>query len=128
MGQVNIDKLAYSIADDILKPKAKIKRKPGRPKKDPLKAEKEQETKEIREPEKEINMFASRVIPVEVRNAIEEKMEIYDKTIKSYEQEIDTLRDRIKGVERKYIVLANYISGSKGPSCEEAAAEEIGKE
>lgn len=131
--QEEIDKIAEAAADDIF---PRVKKRPGRPKKsaeaadgkimikpannkmtvtekDPITPKSEDVVSDPGEPEKELNTFTTRILPIEVRNAIEEKMEIYEKTIKSYEDEIGTLRDRIKTTEGKYLVLANYLTGAK---------------
>lgn len=116
--QEEIDKIAEAAADDIF---PRVKKRPGRPKKSAEAADGKFTVKPAKsetvvpdpgEPENELNTFTTRVLPIEVRNAIEEKMEVYEKTIKSYEQEIDILKDRIKSTEGKYIVLANYLTGA----------------
>lgn len=135
--QEEIDKIAEAAADDIF---PRVKKRPGRPKKsaeaadgkimikpannkmtvpekDPITPKSEGVVSDYGEPE--LNTFTTRILPIEVRNAIEEKMEIYEKTIKSYEQEINTLKDRIKSTEGKYIVLANYLTGARSNAHDE---------
>lgn len=127
--QEEIDKIAEAAADDIF---PRVKKRPGRPKKSEAAADgkftvkpaekaepKQDPVGDPGEPAKELNTFTTRILPIEVRNAIEEKMEIYEKTIKSYEQEIDTLKDRIKSTEGKYIVLANYLTGARSNAHDE---------
>ena len=53
-----------------------------------------------------------RVLPIEVRSAIEDKMEVYERSISSYEAEIKRIQESIKTVEAKYTVLANFLKGA----------------
>ena len=127
--QQEIDEIAKATVEDVM---PRVKKRPGRPKKSeaaadgkfkvkPAESKKDPEPEKVEvvpeespeEPQKDLNTFTTRILPIEVRNAIEEKMEIYEKTIKSYEDEIGTLKDRIKTTEGKYLVLANYLTGAK---------------
>lgn len=133
--QQEIDEIAKATVEDVM---PRVKKRPGRPKKSeaaadskfkvkPAESKKDPEPEKAEEvpeenpaePSKDLNTFTTRILPIEVRNAIEEKMEIYEKTIKSYEQEIDTLKDRIKSTEGKYIVLANYLTGARSNAHDE---------
>ena len=44
--------------------------------------------------------------------AIEDKMEVYERSIASYEADIRRIQEAIKTVESKYTVLANFIKGA----------------
>lgn len=104
--QKELDEIAQEAADDIYAPKKK-----GRKKKSETAAADPVEEKEPEKDEK-LNLFTMRVLPIEVRQAIEDKMEVYERSIASYEADIKRIQDQIKTVESKYTVLANYIKGA----------------
>ena len=101
-----LDEIAQEAADDIFAPK-----KRGRKKKDETAAADPVEEKAPEKDEK-LNMFTTRTLPIEVRQAIEDKMEVYERSIASYEADIKRIQDQIKTVESKYTVLANFIKGA----------------
>lgn len=86
-------------------------RKKGRKKKDETAAA-DQEQEQALEKDEKLNMFTMRMLPIEVRSAIEDKMEVYERSISSYEAEITRIQDSIKAVEAKYTVLANFLKGA----------------
>lgn len=104
--QKELDEIAQEAADDIYTPK-----KRGRKKKDETAAADPVEEKAPEKDEK-LNLFTMRVLPIEVRQAIEDKMEVYERSIASYEADIKRIQDQIKSVESKYTVLANFIKGA----------------
>ena len=101
-----LDEIAQEAADAVFGPK-----KRGRKKKSETAAA---DPKEEKAPEKDdkLNLFTMRVLPIEVRQAIEDKMEVYERSIASYEAEIKRIQEAIKTVESKYTVLANFIKGA----------------
>ena len=86
-------------------------KKRGRKKKDETAAA-DQEQEKAPEKDEKLNLFTMRVLPIEVRQAIEDKMEVYERSIASYEADIKRIQDQIKSVESKYTVLANFIKGA----------------
>lgn len=104
--QKELDEIAQEAADDIYATKKK-----GRKKKDETAAADPVEEKAPEKDEK-LNMFTMRMLPIEVRQAIEDKMEVYERSIASYEAEIKRIQESIKTVESKYTVLANFIKGA----------------
>lgn len=104
--QKELDEIAQEAADDIYATKKK-----GRKKKDETAAADPVEEKEPEKDEK-LNLFTMRVLPIEVRQAIEDKMEVYERSIASYEAEIKRIQESINAVEGKYTVLANFIKGA----------------
>ena len=101
-----LDEIAQEAADAVFGPK-----KRGRKKKDETAAADPVEEKATQKDEK-LNLFTMRALPIEVRQAIEDKMEVYERSIASYEAEIKRIQETIKSVEGKYTVLANYIKGA----------------
>ena len=101
-----LEEIAQEAAADIYAPKKK-----GRKKKSETAAA---DPVEEKAPEKDdkLNLFTMRVLPIEVRQAIEDKMEVYERSIASYEAEIKRIRESINAVESKYTVLANFIKGA----------------
>lgn len=104
--QKELDEIAQEAADDIYATKKK-----GRKKKDETAAADPVEEKAPEKDEK-LNMFTMRMLPIEVRQAIEDKMEEYERSIASYEAEIKRIQESINAVEGKYTVLANFIKGA----------------
>lgn len=104
--QKELDEIAQTAADDIYAPK-----KRGRKKKDETAAA-DQEQEKAPEKDEKLNMFTMRMLPIEVRSAIEDKMEVYERSISSYEAEITRIQESIKAVEAKYTVLANFLKGA----------------
>lgn len=104
--QKELEEIAQEAADAVFGPK-----KRGRKKKSEAAAADPVEEKEPEKDEK-LNLFTMRVLPIEVRQAIEDKMEVYERSIASYEADIKRIQDQIKTVESKYTVLANYIKGA----------------
>lgn len=104
--QKELDEIAQAAADDVFSPK-----KRGRKKKSETAAADPVEEKAPEKDEK-LNLFTMRVLPIEVRQAIEDKMEVYERSIASYEADIKRIQDQIKSVESKYTVLANFIKGA----------------
>ena len=101
-----LDEIAQEAADAVFGPK-----KRGRKKKDETAAA-DQEQEKAPEKDEKLNLFTMRVLPIEVRQAIEDKMEVYERSIASYEADIKRIQDQIKSVESKYTVLANFIKGA----------------
>lgn len=101
-----LDEIAQEAADAVFGPK-----KRGRKKKDETAAADPVEEKAPEKDEK-LNLFTMRVLPIEVRQAIEDKMEVYERSIASYEAEIKRIKESIKATEAKYTVLANYLKGA----------------
>ena len=101
-----LDEIAHEAADAVFGPK-----KRGRKKKSETAAADPVEEKEPEKDEK-LNMFTTRTLPIEVRSAIEDKMEVYERPIASYEAEIKRIKESIKATEAKYTVLANYLKGA----------------
>lgn len=101
-----LDEIAQEAADAVFGPK-----KRGRKKKDETAAADPVEEKAPEKDEK-LNMFTTRTLPIEVRSAIEGKMEVYERSIASYEAEIKRIKESIKATEAKYTVLANYLKGA----------------
>lgn len=100
-----IDEIANKAADDIFG-RPKIKKHPGRPKKDaPNFTPKTEES---------TNIYATRKMPIEVMDALNEKMETYESTIRSYEKDIEEIEGRIRVIEGKYKVLADFVKGVEG--------------
>lgn len=105
------------VAHEALNAVYGVKKKPGRPKKIEN-AEKlhEDSLGQHIEPTKEtqgVQSGSSRlIIPIEVMDALEEKMSLYEKTIKSYEEDIARIRQQIKQVEGKYKVLSDFMKGA----------------
>ena len=104
--QKELDEIAQEAADDIYAPKKK-----GRKKKSETAAA-DQEQKKAPEKDEKLNLFTMRMLPIEVRSAIEDKMEVYERSISSYEAEITRIQESIKATEAKYTVLANYLKGA----------------
>ena len=104
--QKELEEIAQEAADAVFGPK-----KRGRKKKSETAAADPVEEKAPEKDEK-LNLFTMRVLPIEVRQAIEDKMEVYERSIASYEADIKRIQDQIKSVESKYTVLANYIKGA----------------
>lgn len=104
--QKELDEIAQEAADAVFGPK-----KRGRKKKSETAAADPVEEKAPEKDEK-LNLFTMRVLPIEVRQAIEDKMEVYERSIASYEADIKRIQDQIKSVESKYTVLANFIKGA----------------
>lgn len=101
-----LDEIAHEAADAVFGPK-----KRGRKKKDETAAA-DQEQEKASEKDEKLNMFTTRTLPIEVRSAIEDKMEVYERSIASYEAEIKRIKESIKATEAKYTVLANYLKGA----------------
>lgn len=101
-----LDEIAQEAADAVFGPK-----KRGRKKKDETAAADPVEEKAPEKDEK-LNMFTTRTLPIEVRSAIEDKMEVYERAIASYEADIKRIKESIKATEAKYTVLANYLKGA----------------
>ena len=101
-----LDEIAQEAADAVFGPK-----KRGRKKKDET-AVADQEQEKAPEKDEKLNMFTMRMLPIEVRQAIEDKMEVYERSIASYEADIKRIQETIKTVESKYTVLANFIKGA----------------
>lgn len=104
--QKELDEIAQEAADAVFGPQ-----KRGRKKKSETAAADPVEEKAPEKDEK-LNLFTMRVLPIEVRQAIEDKMEVYERSIASYEADIKRIQDQIKSVESKYTVLANFIKGA----------------
>lgn len=104
--QKELEEIAQEAADAVFDPK-----KRGRKKKSETAAADPVEEKAPEKDEK-LNLFTMRVLPIEVRQAIEDKMEVYERSIASYEADIKRIQDQIKSVESKYTVLANFIKGA----------------
>lgn len=104
--QKELEEIAQEAADAVFGPK-----KRGRKKKSETAAADPGEEKAPEKDEK-LNLFTMRVLPIEVRQAIEDKMEVYERSIASYEADIKRIQDQIKSVESKYTVLANFIKGA----------------
>lgn len=104
--QKELEEIAQEAADAVFGPK-----KRGRKKKSETAAADPVEEKAPEKDEK-LNLFTMRVLPIEVRQAIEDKMEVYERSIASYEADIKRIQDQIKSVESKYTVLANFIKGA----------------
>lgn len=101
-----LDEIAQEAADAVFGPKKK-----GRKKKSETAAA-DQEQEKAPEKDEKLNMFTTRTLPIEVRSAIENKMEVYERSIASYEAEIKRIKESIKATEAKYTVLANYLKGA----------------
>lgn len=101
--QKELEEIAQDAADAVFGPK-----KRGRKKKDETAAA-DQEQEKASEKDEKLNMFTTRTLPIEVRSAIEDKMEVYERSIASYEAEIKRIKESIKATEAKYTVLANYL-------------------
>lgn len=104
--QKELEEIAQDAADAVFGPK-----KRGRKKKDETAAA-DQEQEKASEKDEKLNMFTTRTLPIEVRSAIEDKMEVYERSIASYEAEIKRIKESIKATEAKYTVLANYLKGA----------------
>lgn len=104
--QKELEEIAQEAADAVFGPK-----KRGRKKKSETAAADPMEEKAPEKDEK-LNMFTMRMLPIEVRQAIEDKMEVYERSIASYEADIKRIQEAIKTVESKYTVLANFIKGA----------------
>ena len=96
------------------------KKKPGRPKK----SESGAKLHEDKDSEPQQAPYGSsqhegapygssrQVIPIEVMDALEEKMQTYEKTIQSYEEDIAQITKQIRHIESKYKVLSDFVKGA----------------
>lgn len=134
------DRVAHAALEAITKPKATIKKKGGWPKGKPRKAEEASEEKteeiapaqaeeaqivEIKDPEKfkeawdkavkedPLQIIPDAPMPEAVRQALMEKLEIIDKSIQSYEEEIREKKAVIEKLSQKYKVIADYMLKGK---------------
>ena len=62
------------------------------------------------------------MIPIEVMDALEEKMQTYEKTIQSYEEDIAQITKQIRHVESKYKVLSDFVKGATDGNKQEGQA------
>lgn len=135
--QEEADRIARKAWDAITKPQ--IKKKGGWPKGKPRKTtgEKMGENKEIapaqivvkadisEEQAKELKKEMLEVplqivkepnevmVPIAVKEALEEKLEALDKEIRTFQKDIDEKKSQISKIEQKYKVIADYLTKGK---------------
>lgn len=111
-----MDKIAHKALDAVY---GEPKKKPGRPKKSEsgakLHEDKDSEPQQAPSGSSQHEGAASgssrQVIPIEVMDALEEKMQTYEKTIQSYEEDIAQITKQIRHIESKYKVLSDFVKG-----------------
>lgn len=112
-----MDKIAHKALDAVY---GEPKKKPGRPKKSEIGAklhenkdsESQQAPSGSSQHEGAPSGSSRQVIPIEVMDALEEKMQTYEKTIQSYEEDIAQIKMQIRHVESKYKVLSDFVKGA----------------
>ena len=121
-----MDKIAHKALDAVY---GEPKKKPGRPKKSESGAKSHEDNSEPQQAPSGSSQHEGaasgsnrKVIPIEVMDALEEKMQTYEKTIQSYEEDIAQITKQIRHVESKYKVLSDFVKGATDESKQKGQA------